>query len=56
MSNEIKDINNELIDIEIIYKDIKEKILVARGKMLKHIDTTYSTWNTYTEIRSETRE
>lgn len=40
MSNEIKDINNELIDIEIIYKDIKEKIIVARGKMLKHIDTT----------------
>lgn len=37
MSNEIKDINNELIDI---YKDIKEKIIVARGKMLKHIDTT----------------
>ncbi len=40
MSNEIKNINNELIDIENIYKDIKEKIIVARGKMLKHIDTT----------------
>jgi len=40
MSNEIKYINNELIDIENIYKDIKEKIIIARGKMLKHIDTT----------------
>ena len=40
MANEIKSINNELIDIENIYKDIKEKIIIARGKMLKHIDTT----------------
>ena len=40
MSNEIKNINKELIDIENIYKDIKEKIIVARCKMLKHIDTT----------------
>ena len=32
--------NNEILDIEIIYKDIKEKILTARSKMLKHIDTT----------------
>lgn len=32
--------NNELIDIEPIYKDIKSKIIEARGKMLKHIDTT----------------
>ncbi len=31
---------NELIDIENIYNDIKEKILTARSKMLKHIDTT----------------
>ena len=40
MENEIKSTNNELIDIENIYKDIKEKIITARGKMLKHIDTT----------------
>ncbi len=40
MANEIKSTNNELIDIENIYKDIKEKIIIARGKMLKHIDTT----------------
>lgn len=40
MVNEIKCTNNELIDIENIYKDIKEKIIIARGKMLKHIDTT----------------
>ncbi|MDO5569148.1 MAG: PDDEXK nuclease domain-containing protein [bacterium] len=32
--------SNELIDIEPIYKDIKSKIIEARGKMLKHIDTT----------------
>ena len=32
--------NNEIVDIENIYKDIKEKILTARSKMLKHIDTT----------------
>ena len=31
---------NEVIDVENIYKDIKEKILTARSKMLKHIDTT----------------
>ena len=31
---------NKIVDIEIIYKDIKEKILTARSKMLKHIDTT----------------
>lgn len=30
----------ELIDIESIYKDIKERIITARTKMLKHIDTT----------------
>jgi len=40
MSSEIKNINNELMDIENIYKNIKEKIIIARGKMLKHIDTT----------------
>lgn len=39
MANEIKSTNNELIDIENVYKDIKEKIIIARGKMLKHIDT-----------------
>ena len=32
--------NNEIVDLEIIYKDIKDKILTARSKMLKHIDTT----------------
>ncbi len=31
---------NNLIDIEKIYDDIRNKIIVARGKMLKHIDTT----------------
>ncbi len=36
----IKNKENELIDIENIYNDIKEKILTARSKMLKHIDTT----------------
>ena len=30
----------ELIDIDSIYKDIKERIITARTKMLKHIDTT----------------
>lgn len=30
----------ELMDIEGVYKDIKEHIILARGKMLKHIDTT----------------
>lgn len=40
MPNEIENTNSKLIDIENIYKDIKEKIIVARGKMLKHIDTT----------------
>ena len=32
--------NNKIVEIEIIYKDIKDKILTARSKMLKHIDTT----------------
>ena len=32
--------DNEIIDVENIYNDIKEKILTARSKMLKHIDTT----------------
>lgn len=32
--------NNELINIEQIYIDIKSKIIEARGRMLKHIDTT----------------
>ena len=31
---------NEIVDVENIYNDIKEKILTARSKMLKHIDTT----------------
>ena len=36
----VKNNKNEIIDIEDIYKDIKEKIITARAKMLKHIDTT----------------
>ena len=34
--------NNEIknIDVQNIYNDIKEKIISARSKMLKHIDTT----------------
>ena len=36
----LKNNENEIIDIEDIYKDIKEKIITARAKMLKHIDTT----------------
>ena len=42
MHNEIivRNDKNEIIDIENIYKDIKNKILNARSKMLKHIDTT----------------
>ena len=32
--------NKELLDIDIIYKDIKEKIINARSKILKKIDTT----------------
>ncbi len=42
MSNksEITINNNELINIENIYQDIRSKIVSARQKMLKHIDTT----------------
>ncbi len=32
--------NNELIDFESIYQDIRNKIISARQKMFKHIDTT----------------
>ncbi len=32
--------DNKLMNIDDIYNDIKEKILVAKAKMLKHIDTT----------------
>lgn len=32
--------DSELVDVENIYNDIKQKILTARSKMLKHIDTT----------------
>ncbi|MEG1146725.1 MAG: hypothetical protein RSE21_04770 [Bacilli bacterium] len=31
---------NELMNIENIYKDIKEHIILERSKILKHIDTT----------------
>ena len=36
----VKNNKNEIIDIEDIYKDIKEKIITDWAKMLKHIDTT----------------
>ena len=36
----IKNDEKELLDIDNIYNDIKEKIISARSKMLKHIDTT----------------
>lgn len=36
----LKNNENEIIEIENIYNDIKEKIMTARSKMLKHIDTT----------------
>lgn len=36
----VSETNNNLIDIEKIYDDIRNRIIVARGKMLKHIDTT----------------
>lgn len=32
--------NNEISKVDIIYKDIREKIINARSKMLKQIDTT----------------
>lgn len=32
--------NNELVNIEDVYNDIRNRIITARGKMLKHIDTT----------------
>jgi len=32
--------NAELIDIENIYQDIRNKIIIAREKMFKHIDST----------------
>ena len=32
--------DNKLINIEDVYKDIKYKIITARERMLKHIDTT----------------
>lgn len=38
--NKIINNKNEVINIDNIYNDIKEKILTARSKMLKHIDTT----------------
>ncbi len=31
---------NEILDIENIYQDIRNKIITAREKMFKHIDTT----------------
>ena len=31
---------NELTNIENIYQDIRNKIIVVREKMFKHIDTT----------------
>lgn len=32
--------DNEISKVDVIYKDIKEKIKNARSKMLKQIDTT----------------
>ena len=32
--------DNEVNEVDLIYKDIKRKVLNARTKMLKHIDTT----------------
>ncbi|MBQ8044499.1 MAG: DUF1016 family protein [Clostridia bacterium] len=40
MSKELVSINGNKVNIDNIYKDIKEKIILVRGKMLKHIDTT----------------
>ena len=31
---------NEIIDVENIYQDIRSKIISAKEKMIKHIDTT----------------
>ena len=31
---------NEIIDVGNIYQDIRSKIISAREKMIKHIDTT----------------
>lgn len=36
----IVDSKNELINVESIYQDIQNKIITAREKMYKHIDTT----------------
>jgi len=40
MSDIKKTSSNELIDIEPIYADIRNRIIEARGRILKHIDTT----------------
>ena len=32
--------NEKLVDIEHIYQDIRNKIIVSREKIFKHIDTT----------------
>ena len=32
--------NNEISEVDVIYKDIREKIKNARSKVLKQIDTT----------------
>lgn len=39
-NNMIVDSKNELINVESIYQDIQNKIITAREKMYKHIDTT----------------
>ena len=36
----IKNEKTEIIDVDSIYNNIKQKIITARSKMLKHIDTT----------------
>ena len=32
--------HNEVSEVDVIYKEIKEKVINARSKMLKQIDTT----------------
>ena len=32
--------DNEISEVDVIYKNIKEKVINARSKMLKQIDTT----------------
>lgn len=40
MSKELVSVKGNKVNIDNIYKDIKQKIILAREKMLKHVDTT----------------